>query len=103
MAQTPGQAPSSTAIQQGPDGITRVRGPLQVMDPGGKVLLNVASVPNPSAAVSIAEQGGGGAVAVYSSGGSPLAVMARNTSGYGTFIASDAKGNPRGIMHGGSG
>jgi len=105
VAQTPvpGQAPNPAAIQPGPDGITRVRGSFQVLDAGGRLLLSVAADPNPSAAVSIAEQGGGGAVAVYSSGGSPLAVMARNTSGYGTFIASDAKGNPRGIIHGGSG
>jgi hypothetical protein len=103
VAQTPGQAPNATAIQQGPDGITRVRGPLQVMDPGGKILLSVASDPNPSAAVSVAVQGDGGVVAAYTGGGTLLAFMARNTAGYGTFVAYDGKGTPRAVIHGGSG
>lgn len=103
LGQQPAPAQEPAAIEKGRDGITRVRGPFQVVDEGGQVLLGVARGGDGSAAVSVGTHGGAGVVAVLDSGGAALASMARNDHGYGWFAAYDAKGTARATIHGGTG
>jgi hypothetical protein len=109
MAQTPppGTAqpagPESAVIRKGPDGITRVTGPLQVVDPSGKVILSVAGTENSAAATSISLSGGGGEIVTFSSKGAPSTVTRSEPAGQGIFIAYDASGKQRATVLGNSG
>lgn len=109
MAQTPapgtGQtaAPDSPVIRKGPDGITRVSAPFQVVDASGKVVLSVADADNSAAGTSISLSNGGGGISTYSNKGTLATVARSQPSGHGLLIAFDASGRQRGTVFGDSG
>jgi hypothetical protein len=95
-----GAATPDDAIRKGPDGITRIDAPFQVIGADGKVLLHVSTQNNINSAVSVWAHGGAGAVTVFSSDGQVLTHTGRNNNGYGMFVANDATGRFRAIVHG---
>jgi hypothetical protein len=95
-----GTSPPDDAIRKGPDGITRIDAPFQVVGAGGKVLLDVSADGNTAADVSVRPIGGAGAVTVYSGEGKVLALMGRNNNGWGTVMAFDAGERPRSFVQG---
>jgi hypothetical protein len=110
MAQSPapGQLqsidPGETAvIRKGPDGITRVSGPFQVEDAGGKVILSVGAADNTAAATSIALANGGGRLITYSSSGSAASIVGSQAGGWGMFVAADTSGRHRALVLGDTG
>ena len=109
MAQTPPPgapqpgAPDSTVIRKGPDGITRVTGPFQVVDPSGKVVLSVAGAENSAAATSISLANNGGEIITFSGKGTPSTIARSQSAGHGLLVALDASGKQRGTVLGDSG
>ncbi len=96
------RAQEQAVIQKGTDGVTRVRGPFQVVNASGTVILSVAAERNPGASVSIHEQGDGGTLTAFK-GGTPLVILGPNRNGFGTVVAADAAGKPRAVVLGSGG
>ena len=110
MAQSPapGQLQSidpgdTAAIRKGPDGVTRVSGPFQVEDAGGKVILSVGAADNTAAAVSIALANGSGRLTTFSSSGGIASIVGSQAGGAGMFTAADTSGRPRAMVLGDTG
>ena len=110
MAQSPapGQLqsidPGETAvIRKGSDGVTRVSGPFQVEDAGGKVILSVGAADNTAAAISIALANGAGRLTAYSSSGSAASSVGSQAGGAGMLVAADTSGRPRALVLGDTG
>lgn len=110
MAQSPapGQLQSidpgeTAAIRKGPDGVTRVSGPFQVEDAGGKVILSVGAADNTAAAISIALANGAGRLTAHSSSGSVASTVGSQSGGSGMLVANDTSGRPRAMILGDTG
>lgn len=110
MAQSPapGQLQSidpgeTAAIRKGPDGVTRVSGPFQVEDAGGKVILSVGAADNTAAAISIALANGAGRLTTHSSSGSVASTVGSQSGGSGMLVANDTSGRPRAMVLGDTG
>jgi len=110
MAQSPapGQLQSidpgdAALIRKGPDGVTRVSGPFQVEDAGGKVILSVGAADNTAAAISIALANGHGRLTTFSSSGGVASIVGSQAGGAGMFTAADSSGRPRAMVLGDTG
>lgn len=103
QAPPPPTAPDSDVVRKGPDGITRITGPLHVVDPDGKLILSVAGAENAGAGTSISISAGGGVIATFSSKGSPSTLARSGSAGDGQIIAFDGSGKQRATMFGNSG
>ena len=86
-------APDGTVIRKGSDGITRVTGPFQVVDPGGKVVLSVAAADDTAAGTSIALVNGSGGITTHSSKGSAATITGSHPTGHGWVVAADSAGS----------
>jgi hypothetical protein len=112
MAQTPAPMPApvpqpgvpdAAVIRKGSDGITRVSGPFQVEDAGGKVILSVGAADNTAAAISIALANGAGRLTAHSSSGSAASIVGSQAGGSGMFVAADTSGRHRALVLGDTG